>query len=61
VYVLVPAHTGSGEITGAETVRILPQLSVITGGVGAMANGVHDTEEAPPLGIVTIGALIVYV
>jgi len=60
-YVLVPAHTGSVEITGAETVRFCPQLSITAGGEGVTARDTHETVEAPVGGIVTIGELIVYV
>jgi hypothetical protein len=38
-----------------------PQLSVTTGGVGAVANAGHATVEDPFAGSVTVGALIVYV
>ena len=59
VYVFVPAHGGSGLITGADGVIVLPQLSVTTGGVGATAADGHATVDDPPAGIVTVGALIV--
>ena len=59
MYVLVPAQGGSGEITGAEAVSVLPQLSSTTGGVGATASAGHATVEAPGAGIVTTGAEIV--
>ena len=59
MYVLVPAHGGSGEITGAEAVSVLPQLSSTTGGVGATASAGHATVDAPGAGIVTIGAEMV--
>ena len=59
MYVLVPAHGGSGEITGAEAVSVLPQLSSTTGGVGATASAGHATVDAPGAGIVTTGAEMV--
>jgi hypothetical protein len=59
VYVLVPAHGGSGEMTGAEAVSVLPQLSVTTGGVGGTASAGQATVEEPAGGIVTTGAEIV--
>jgi hypothetical protein len=59
VYVLVPTHAGSGEITGAEAVNVLPQLSSTTGGVGATASAGHATVEEPAGGMVTTGAEIV--
>jgi hypothetical protein len=48
-------------MTGAETVKVLPQLSKTVGAVGATANAGQATVEAPAAGIVTVGALIVYV
>ena len=39
----------------------LPQLSVTVGGVGATASAGQATVELPPAGIVTVGALMVYV
>jgi hypothetical protein len=59
VYVFVPAHAGSGDITGAEAVSVLPQLSSTTGGVGATASEGHATVEEPAGGIVTTGAEMV--
>ncbi len=38
---------------------VRPQLSVTTGGVGAVANAGHATVDEPPAGSVTVGALIV--
>ena len=61
VYVFVPAHTGSGLTSGAPGVSVLPQLSVTVGTVGAVAAAGQATVEEPPGGIVTVGALIVYV
>src|SRR5260221_3624092 len=57
VYVFVPAHGGSGLITGADGVIVLPQLSVTTGGVGATAADGHANLDDPPAGIVTVGGL----
>ena len=59
MYVRVPEHAGAVEITGAETVNVLPQLSRTVGTVGATANAGQDTVEEPAAGIVTVGALIV--
>jgi hypothetical protein len=59
VYVLIPAHAGSGDITGAEAVSVLPQLSSTTGGVGGTASAGQATVDAPGAGIVTTGAEIV--
>ena len=61
MYVFVPAHVGSVPGTPALTVNGLPQLSFTVGGVGAVAADIHATVEEPPAGIVTVGALIVYV
>ena len=61
VHVFVPAHGGSADGTPAETVSVLPQLSVTAGGVGAVANAGHATVDDPPPGMVTVGGLIVYV
>jgi hypothetical protein len=59
VYVLIPAHAGSGDITGAEAVSVLPQLSSTTGGVGGTASAGQATVDAPGAGIVTTGAEMV--
>ena len=59
VYVIVPAHAGGALTTGAAGVITLPQLSVTTGGVGAVASAGHATVEAPGAGSVTVGAEIV--
>ena len=59
MYVLVPAQGGSGDITGAEAVSVLPQLSSTTGGVGATASAGQATVEEPAGGIVTTGAEMV--
>lgn len=59
VNVLVPPHAGSGEITGAETVSVLPQLSKTVGAVGVVIAERHATVEEPFAGIVTVGALTV--
>ena len=61
VHVLVPAHGGSALGTPADTVSVLPQLSITVGGVGAVANAGHATVDDPPSGMVTVGALMVYV
>jgi len=61
VQVFVPAHGGSADGTPAETVSVRPQLSITVGGVGAVAAVGHATVNDPPAGIVTTGALMVYV
>ena len=61
VQVFVPAHGGFALGTPADTVSVLLQLSKTVGAVGAVAFAAHATVEDPPAGIVTIGALIVYV
>ena len=61
MYVFVPAHSGSGLITGADGTIFLPQLSATVGGVGATASAGHATVDDPAAGIVTVGAEIVYV
>ena len=58
---MVPAHTGSGLTTGAPGVSVLPQLSVTVGTVGAVAADGQATVEEPLAGMVTTGALMVYV
>lgn len=62
MYVLVPAQVGMAEITGAEIVKALPQLSKTVSGVGAVdvAEG-QVTVDPAFAGIVTVGVLIVYV
>ena len=47
--------------TGAETVSVLPQLSVIVGGVGAPAPLGQATVDVVLAGIVTVGAATVVV
>ena len=61
VHVFVPLHGGSAVGTPAEIVKALPQLSLTAGGAGAVANAGHATVDVPPAGIVTVGALMVYV
>jgi len=56
----VPAQVGIADITGAETVNVLPQLSSTVGTAGAVLVFVgHATVKAPFAGITTVGALIV--
>ena len=57
----MPAHAGSADTTGADGTMFLPQLSATVGGVGATASAGQATVDAPAAGIVTVGALIVYV
>ncbi len=61
VHVFVPEHGGSALGTPAETVSALLQLSITTGGTGAVAFAIQATVEDPPAGIDTIGGSIVYV
>ena len=61
VHAFVPAQGGSALGTPAETVNVLPQLSITVGGVGNVAFAGHATVDDPPAGILTVGALIVYV
>ena len=57
----MPAHAGSAPATPALTVKVLPQLSNTVGAVGIVAALKQATVLLPPAGIVTLGALIVYV
>ena len=61
VQVFVPEHGGSAPGTPAETVSVRLQLSITTGGTGAVAFAIQATVDEPPAGIVTIGGSIVYV
>ena len=61
VHVFVPPQTGSALGTPGEGVITRLQLSITTGGVGAMAFDGHATVEDPAGGSVTVGELIVYV
>ena len=56
-----PEQAGLPVITGAETVSVLPQLSVTVGGVGAEAAAGQVTVEVVLVGMVTTGAAIVIV
>ena len=59
VHVFVPEHAGSALPTPADTVNVLPQLSITVGGVGAVVFAGHATVDEPADGIVTTGGLIV--
>ena len=61
VHVFVPAQGGSALGTPAETLSVLPQLSITVGGVGRVAFAGHATVEEPPAGMLTVGGLMVYV
>ena len=61
VHVFVPAQGGSALGTPAETESVLPQLSMTVGGVGNVAFAGHATVDEPPAGMLTTGALMVYV
>jgi len=58
---MFPEQAGLPVTTGAETVSVLPQLSVTVGGVGAEATAGQATVEVVLAGIVTIGAATVVV
>ena len=61
VQVFVPPQVGFAPGTPADGVIGRPQLSVTTGGVGAIASDKQGTVDAPGAGSVTVGGLIVYV
>ena len=56
---MVPAHTGSALIAGADGVIGRLQLSTTVGGVGATASEGQATVDAPSAGSVNVGELIV--
>jgi len=56
-----PEQAGLPVTTGAETVSVLPQLSVTVGGVGAPAPLGQATVDVVLAGIVTVGAATVVV
>jgi len=56
-----PEHAGLPVITGALIVKVLPQLSVTVGGVGAEAAAGQATVEVVLAGMVTVGAVTVVV
>ena len=59
VQVFVPPQGGSALGTPADTVNVLPQLSITVGGVGAVAFATQGTVDDCPEGIDTTGGLIV--
>ena len=59
VQVFVPEQAGSALGTPAETLSVLPQLSITVGGVGNVVLEGHATVDDPPAGILTVGGLIV--
>ena len=61
VYTISPEQAGLPVITGADTVKVLPQLSVTVGGVGVVAAEGQATVEVVAAGIVTTGGAIVVV
>ena len=61
VYTMSPEQAGLPVITAAETVRVLPQLSVMVGGVGTAAAAGQATLDIVFAGIVTTGGAIVVV
>ena len=56
-----PEQAGLPVTTGADTVSVLPQLSVTVGGVGAEAAAGQATVEVVLAGMLTVGAVIVTV
>ena len=56
-----PAQVGLPLMAGADTVSVLPQLSVTVGGVGVTASVGQATVEVVATGMVTIGGNIVEV
>ena len=56
-----PEQAGLPVTTGAETVSVLPQLSVTVGGVGAAAAAGQATVEVVFAGMVTTGVETVVV
>jgi hypothetical protein len=56
-----PVQTGLPVNTGVLTVNVLPQLSVITGAVGAVAAAGQATVDVVLAGITTTGGAIVVV
>ena len=56
-----PEQAGLPVTTGAETVNVLPQLSTIVGGVGAVAAAGQATVDVVLVGMVTTGAVTVVV
>ena len=58
---MFPEQAGFPVTTGAETVSVLPQLSVTVGGVGADAAAGQATVNVVLAGIVTDGGRMVYV
>ena len=61
VYTTSPEQVGFPLIAGADTVSVLPQLSVTVGGVGATASAGQATVEVVAAGIVTTGGGMVVV
>ena len=58
---MLPEQAGLPVTTGAETVSVLPQLSVTAGGVGAAAVAGQAIVEVVAAGMVTTGGAIVVV
>jgi hypothetical protein len=56
-----PAQVGLPLIAGADTVSVLPQLSVTAGGVGVTASAGQATVELVAIGMVTTGGRTVVV
>jgi hypothetical protein len=56
-----PAQIGLPLIAGADTVSVLPQLSVTVGGIGVTASAGQATVEVVVVGMVTTGGRIVVV
>jgi hypothetical protein len=58
---MLPEQAGLPVTTGAETVSVLPQLSVTVGGVGAEAAAGQATVDVVLAGMVTAGGATVMV
>jgi hypothetical protein len=61
VYIISPEQIGFPVTTGVLTFNVLPQLSVIVGGVGAAAEAGQATVEVVLAGITTTGGATVVV
>ena len=58
---MFPAQVGLPLIAGADTVSVLPQLSVTVGGVGATASVGQATVDVVAAGMMTTGGRTVVV
>jgi uncharacterized membrane protein len=60
-YVTFPEQVGLPLMAGADTASVLPQLSVMLGGVGVTASTGQATVELVPTGMITTGGRMVVV